>query len=106
MHVSNLSAQKAAQMIGKRLWLALMDAAEQSRHDSGWCSEPDRLGNKVKVGEQVHCGMMPITAPHPCPHPFDSGAQVARYFLTEDAYGGIEALWGHQATHVGLHEET
>ena len=63
MHVSNLSAQKAAQMIGKRLWLALMDAAEQSRHDSGWCSEPDRLGNKVKVGEQVHCGMMPITAP-------------------------------------------
>jgi len=34
MHVSNLSAQKAAQMIGKQLRLELVDAAEQSRHDS------------------------------------------------------------------------
>jgi len=50
MHVSKLSAQKAVQMIGKRLRLALVDAAEQSRHDSGGCSEQ----NKVEMGEQVH----------------------------------------------------
>src|SRR5215813_6844145 len=39
------------------------------------------------------------------PQPFGSGAQVARYVLTEEAYGVVEALWRHQATHVGFHKE-
>jgi hypothetical protein len=33
-----------------------------------------------------------------------SGAQLGRYFLTEEAYGIVEKLGGHQAAYIGLHE--
>jgi hypothetical protein len=34
-----------------------------------------------------------------------SGAQLGRHFLTEEAYGIVEAIWAYQATHVRLHED-
>ena len=32
------------------------------------------------------------------------GAQLGCYFLAAEADGIVEAIWGHQATHVRLHE--
>ena len=34
-----------------------------------------------------------------------SGLQLGSHFLTEETYRVVEALWGHQATDVGLHED-
>jgi hypothetical protein len=35
-----------------------------------------------------------------------SGSQLGRHFLTEEAYGMVEAIWADQATYVRLHEHS
>ena len=34
-----------------------------------------------------------------------SGLQLGRHFLTEEAYGVVEAIWGQQAAYILLHED-
>src|SRR5262245_18513807 len=71
------------------LWIRWRWASRYMWHEANRCPPP--LPSPVSGGGE--------------PQPFGSGAQVARYVLTEEAYGVVEALWRHQATHVGFHKE-